>query len=118
MDKAEEMKWESLERQGSIVATPDGRVDEASATSFAEQLGASVDLAAKQPQQRLVVDLGAIDYMSSRGLRGLTLAKRKADGVNVAMVLAAPNAMMVEILAISRYDKLFTITATLDDAFA
>lgn len=118
MEKAEDMKWESLERQGSIVASPDGRIDEASAQSFADQLGQSVLLAAKQPQQRLVVDLGGIDYMSSRGLRGLTLAKRQADEVNVSVVLAAPNDMMREILAISRYDKLFTVTGTLDEAFA
>ena len=46
--------------------------------------------------------------MSSRGLRALTLAKREA-GADGAITLAAPNDRMREILAISRYDKLFKV---------
>jgi anti-sigma B factor antagonist len=47
--------------------------------------------------------------MSSRGLRALTMAKREAGDV-VKITLAAPNERMREILAISRYDKLFLVT--------
>ena len=57
----------------------------------------------------LVVDLTGLDYMSSRGLRALTMAKREA-GDTVRITLAAPNDRMREILAISRYDKLFDVT--------
>ena len=52
--------------------------------------------------------------MSSRGLRVLTVAKREADESAISIVLASPNEVMREILAISRYDKLFTITATIE----
>ena len=54
--------------------------------------------------------------MSSRGLRALTLAKRHGDAVGVTITLAAPNAVMREILAISRYDKLFAVTETIEPA--
>ena len=57
----------------------------------------------------LVVDLSGLDYMSSRGLRALTMAKREAGDV-VKISLASPNDRMREILAISRYDKLFEVT--------
>jgi len=40
----------------------------------------------------------------------LTVAKRQADEAAISIVLASPNEVMSEILAISRYDKLFTIT--------
>ena len=60
----------------------------------------------------VIVDLSELDYMSSRGLRVLTVAKRQADEAAIAIVLASPNEVMSEILAISRYDKLFTITGS------
>jgi hypothetical protein len=42
----------------------------------------------------------------------LTVAKRQADEAAIAIELASPNEVMSEILAISRYDKLFTITGS------
>ncbi|WP_373488189.1 STAS domain-containing protein [Blastomonas sp.] len=110
------MQWTSTERQGCVVASPDGRVDEATAEAFAEHLTSSVALAQASPNAKLVVDLADLDYMSSRGLRAITLAKRQADAVGVTMSLARPNAVMREILAISRYDKLFVVTDSIDEA--
>ena len=54
--------------------------------------------------------------MSSRGLRVLTVAKREGQEAGVEVELAAPNDVMREILAISRYDKLFKITETVEAA--
>lgn len=110
------MQWSSTERQGCVVASPDGRVDEATAEAFAQHLTSSVTLAAESESRKLVVDFGELDYMSSRGLRALTLAKRQADAAGVSMTLARPNEVMKEILAISRYDKLFTVTDSIEGA--
>lgn len=110
------MQWSSAQLQGCIVASPDGRVDEATAEAFTEHLVSSVTLAADCAGKKLIVDLAGLDYMSSRGLRALTLAKRQADGAGVAMALARPNEVMREILAISRYDKLFAVTDTIETA--
>lgn len=110
------MQWSSAQHQGCIVASPDGRVDEATAEAFTEHLASSVALAADSPGKKLIVDFGELDYMSSRGLRALTLAKRQADAAGVAMALARPNEVMREILAISRYDKLFPVSDTIEAA--
>ncbi len=110
------MQWSSTEWQGCVVASPDGRVDEATAEAFAEHLASSVALAAASEGRKLVVDFAGLDYMSSRGLRALTLAKRQADAAGVTMTLARPNEVMKEILAISRYDKLFAVTDSLEGA--
>lgn len=110
------MQWSSTERQGCVVASPDGRVDEATAEAFTEQLASSVALAAESQGRKLIVDFAGLDYMSSRGLRALTLAKRQADAAGVAMALARPNEVMKEILAISRYDKLFAVSDTIEEA--
>ena len=91
-----------------LVFTPIGRVDAESVEDFtAAVIAAARD--AKTTGATLVVDLAQLPFMVSRGLRALTMAQREG----AAMKLAAPSAQMVEILKISRYDKLFEI---LDEA--
>src|SRR5579863_5926787 len=85
------------------IVSPAGRVDEGSATGFADRLGQELACASGDGVARLVIDLAEIEYMSSRGLRGLTLAQRKATEHAITIVLARPNEIMREILAISRY---------------
>ena len=109
------MNWSESARDGAIVASYVGKVDESTALDFGSKLEDAVGRAAGA---RLVLDCSGIAYMSSRGLRALTLAKRKADGAGVKIMLAAPNEIIREILAISRYDKLFGVTDTVDAALA
>jgi anti-anti-sigma factor len=105
------MDWQLRKADGRLVGEPKGRVDETTWDVFSAHLTAAVREAAAAGLP-LVIDLSGLDYMSSRGLRALTIAKREA-GDGVAISLAAPNSRMREILAISRYDKLFKIA---DDA--
>jgi len=95
-----------------LIVAPIGRVDESTWKEFDDQLATGVLQASRESLARLIIDLSGIDYMSSRGLRALTMAKHQARAVDVELRLAAPNDVMQEILAISRYDRLFPI----DDA--
>jgi anti-sigma B factor antagonist len=104
------MDWELERSAGRLVGRPRGRVDETTWEMFSAALTSAVREAAAAGGLPLVVDLTGLDYMSSRGLRALTMAKREA-GETVRITLAAPNERMREILAISRYDKLFDVTA-------
>lgn len=108
------MNWSEQEIDGTLVASPIGKVDESTAQDF----GAKLEEAVGRASGKLVLDCSGIAYMSSRGLRALTLAKRKADSASVRIMLAAPNSIIREILAISRYDKLFGVTDTVDAALA
>ena len=101
----------SLEGQNdAVIVRVDGRVDESTWEAFGAGLSEAVRQASKSGLARIVIDLSELDYMSSRGLRVLTVAKREADEAGISVTLASPNDVMREILAISRYDKLFTIT--------
>lgn len=111
------MDWVEEARDGAIIALPNGKIDESSAQDFGTKLEEAV-AHASEAAAKLVVDCSGISYMSSRGLRALTLAKRKADGAGVKILLAAPNEIVREILAISRYDKLFGVTDTVEGALA
>ncbi|MBL8770849.1 MAG: STAS domain-containing protein [Phenylobacterium sp.] len=108
------LSWRLTNAGDRLVGSPDGRVDETTWEAFSGHLTAAVRDAAAAGLP-LVVDLTALDYMSSRGLRALTIARREA-GEAVSITLAAPNDRMREILAISRYDKLFTITDSVGSA--
>jgi anti-sigma B factor antagonist len=103
----------SLEvRDDAVRVGVNGRVDEATWEAFGAALTEAVEKAGQSGLPNVIIDLSELDYMSSRGLRVLTVAKRQADEAAIAIVLASPNEVMSEILAISRYDKLFTITGS------
>lgn len=106
------LEWTSQERGSAIVLAPVGRVDESTADEFRERLLAAVEAA----PATAIIDLAGIAYMSSRGLRALTLAQRAAKGGDTTIVLARPNDTMREILAISRYDMVFRVADTIEDA--
>src|SRR3954462_9649186 len=103
------MDWELEQTAGRFVGRPVGRVDETTWEGFSAALTSAVREAAGAGGLPLIVDLSGLDYMSSRGLRALTIAKREA-GETVKITLAGPNDRMREILAISRYDQLFEVT--------
>lgn len=108
------MEWRLRNDIDRLVGLPVGRVDEESWRDFSAQLTAAVHeaAAAKLP---LIIDLSGLEYMTSKGLRALTMAKKEAAGV-VSISLAAPNQTMRRILSISRYDMLFPVIDDVDSA--
>jgi anti-sigma B factor antagonist len=107
------MEWSSRQSGGILVGEPQGRVDETTWEAFLAALNDAIGEAGASGSS-LVVDLDRIEWMSSRGLRVLTLAKREADSKDVAITLARPNERMREIFEISRYDKIFKVTPELE----
>jgi anti-anti-sigma factor len=97
-------------RSDAVVIGVSGRVDESSWEQFGLGLSEAIATAKGSDVGRVIIDLTELDYMSSRGLRALTVAKREGEEHGIMISLASPNEVMREILAISRYDKLFTIS--------
>ena len=108
-----EADWSVEHRGDARILVPVGRIDEANANLFTERL-----VEAASAGGRIVVDLAQIPYMSSRGLRALTIAQRKGAEAGATIVLARPGETLREILAISRYDLVFRVAETIEDAIA
>ena len=99
-------------QDGAVIIAPRGRVDESSWVAFGVGLSEAIEKAREAAIAKVIIDLAGLDYMSSRGLRVLTVGKREGEEAGVIVSLASPNEVMREILSISRYDKLFTISET------
>jgi anti-anti-sigma factor len=108
------MDWRLRDDGGRLVAMPAGRVDEESWKDFSRRLTDAVREAVDSAVP-LVIDLSGLDYMTSKGLRALTIAKNEARGA-VTIYLAAPNETMRRILTISRYNMLFPVIDDVDSA--
>jgi anti-anti-sigma factor len=95
----------------ATVIAPSGRIDALVAPALDAELAA-----ASQAGQTLVVDLAAVAYVSSSGLRVLLLAHRRqaAGGGQLLLRNVAPQVMRV--LAMAGFDRILSICADAPEA--
>ena len=108
------MEWLLRRDPEQFVGVLAGRVDEETWRDFSIHLNAAVREAASAALP-LTLDLTDLEFMTSKGLRALPMAKKEAAGA-VTISLASPNPTMRRILSISRYDMLFPVTDDVDGA--
>ena len=90
-----------------------GRLDSATAAQLDEKI-ASVDCA-EDPVQ--IVDLSALDYVSSAGLRSLFKGKKRAASADANLLIVNPQPQVKKVFDIIRalpQESLFTSEAELD----
>ncbi len=94
-----------------IVLRPAGRLDNVTASEFQARLlrlmaGSTADI---------VVDLAAVEYMSSGGLRALgAAAKQTAAGRRIAV--CGLHALVLDVFTIAHFEELIPVFASLDAA--
>ena len=98
-----------------VVLAPAGRIDHTSAESFQAELLAEVDRSAAA-NKHIILDMSAIDYMSSVGLRALMIASKQSKTTDTTIVVAALQPDMKEIFEISRFHFVFKTFDTTDEA--
>ena len=101
----------------AVIAMPVGRIDHRTAGEFEAALTPLV-AAAAAAKGALVLDFSRIEYISSVGLRVLMIAAKKMREREAPLLVTALQSVVAEIFAISRFDRILTVTATLDDAMA
>jgi anti-anti-sigma factor len=111
------MNWQSAKREDALLVAAAGPINHTNADEFQARLLPAVEEAAAARLQ-LILNLEAIEYMSSVGLRVLMRAAGEARNASVEFALAGPNETMREIFQISRFDKLLRIFDSVDEALA
>ena len=66
----------------------------------------------------LVVDLSALTFMDSTGLRMLLRSSRELDQQGGVLALASPQVSVARVLQLTRADQLIPVYATVADAIA
>jgi anti-sigma B factor antagonist len=101
----------SREFDGRAVVALRGELDVADAASVAAAL-----IAVAARARELIVDLAGLEFIDSSGLAALVLARKQARQAGGDLLLAAPQAQVLRVLAITRLAGVFAIHASVDQA--
>jgi anti-sigma B factor antagonist len=82
-----------------------GEIDAATSDEFARVLRQAIE----RDVRRLVLDVAAVDFIDSSGLRALVQAHRAVQGQGGEMVLRAPTDTFRRLLDVTGLDEVFTL---------
>ncbi len=99
------------------VVSPRGRLDHDNCEVFQRDLATEL-AACEKEHASLVLDMSGVDYVSSAGLRCLMIAAKQAKSHAGRIVIAAPQAVVAEILQISRFNLVLPVFGTTREAIA
>ena len=102
------------DEHGVSVFVLSGRID----TQGATELDRALQVAVAAGQHRMVLDMAAVNYISSSGLRTMAdvLTKNKGQGGDLKLV--SLHHKVLRVLRIIGFDKFFSIYDTLEAALA
>jgi anti-sigma B factor antagonist/stage II sporulation protein AA (anti-sigma F factor antagonist) len=101
----------------TIVLSPAGRLDHATADGFKDALLAQMGTC-MAGQDLLVLDLSGVPYIASVGLRALMIASKQAKAQGGTLVVAALQPVVKEIFEISRFTLVLNSFPSVRDALA
>ena len=103
------------ERDGAtLVAMPEGRIDGRNAADFQDSLIGAID----SSDDRVVIDLTDLVYISSAGLRAVLLIAKSLDQRSAKFSLCSLSAPIREVFEISGFDQIIKIHGSRDEALA
>lgn len=100
-----------------VLIEVEGRIDHGTAPAFGSALLPHVEGCTGETK-KLLLDLGAVNYMSSAGLRVVMIAAKGCRKQSGKMVLAALQPTIQEIFKIGRFDMVLDTFATVREALA
>jgi anti-sigma B factor antagonist/stage II sporulation protein AA (anti-sigma F factor antagonist) len=105
------MKIGEETRDGVLVIAPEGRLDSNTAGALEGALRERLD-----GHRRLVIDLAAVDYVSSAGLRVLLLAAKRLRDAQGDLVLCSLADSVRQIFEFAGFTRIFTIEPSRESA--
>lgn len=107
-----EISMQEYKRVGVVTIT--GRIDGSTSPDFEKQLKEIIQAGKKN----LVLDMNAVDFMSSSCLRVMLTARKSLMGIGGRLVLADPSQRVVDTLDIAGIDVLFDVYPDRESAIA
>ena len=89
-----------------------GKMDAVTAPEFDSGLGALI----AQGENSFILDMGALEYISSAGLRSILAAGKKLKGSGGRLMIASLGGTVKEVFEISGFDALFPVFGSVSDA--
>lgn len=89
----------------ALILEPAGRIDSSNAGEFTEHLTSAVD----NDSNRVVVDLGQLEYMSSAGFRSLLVAAKKAKAKGCDLSLCRLEGRIRDLFELGGFLNLFVV---------
>ena len=102
------MEIQEEQHGGVLVVAPVGRVDTTTSIDLEKRLVRHLDLG----ERRVVVDMGAIEYISSAGLRVLLLVAKRLRTAGGDLVLCALGPAVRQVFELAGFLPIFRIEAT------
>ncbi|MHA3904726.1 STAS domain-containing protein [Castellaniella sp. WN] len=105
----------AIDKSGTaLIVQPEGQVNSANAAAFEADLLALVD----KGEQRIVLDLARLNYISSAGLRVVLLLAKKLKQSDGALALCDIQPYVREVFEISGFLAILNVYATRAEAVA
>ena len=108
------MTIESSNRGKAAVLKVSGRMDAESAPQFEQACRTSI----RDGATRLVVDIAALEYVSSIGLRSFLMIAKTLQSSGGAMVLCGLRGLVKEVFDMTHLTPLFQLSDSVDTAVA
>ena len=110
------MKLAHETRGGTLVLTPEGRIDTRSSAAFEQGVMGQVD--SLDGAIDIVMNFQKLDYINSTGMRVLLILAKRLAGVSGRLVLCELKEHILEVFRISGFNQILTIVKTEEDALA
>ena len=98
----------------TLILLPVGRLDSANARAFESIVMQHI----AGGEQRLIIDFGRLNFISSSGMRVLLIAAKKLQASSGTIVLCDMKAHIREVFSISGFDRIIPIKDSRDSALA
>lgn len=106
------MNVKTQEEKGYWVVKLEGRLDISNSSQFEQDCMNWIE----QGQRKFILDLGALEYISSAGLRSILAATKKLKAQNGSLALCSLSGLVEEVVTVSGFDNILQVFADLDKA--
>lgn len=102
------------EQDNTCILALNGRMDATTVSSFEEVCKENLDKSFK----KIVVDMSALEYISSAGLRGILLMEKTSKVKQIPLVFFGLQSMVYEVFKISSFLSILKICTTKEEALS